>query len=183
MFGIGLPELILILALALIVVGPDKLPEMARSVAKGVLELKKTVNTLKESLEEENPFDTVKPELEDAARSIKEKLGDPAADAWRGVLPDGGVNPVAEATKELKDIIDIDSLSDPHDPAPRADSATPESPDNGDRTPEAHVGSADSPDSPQSLDSEAVGEKGGEQPAPDPDGEPPDSSSTGGRTA
>ena len=50
MFGIGLPEMILILALALIVVGPDKLPELARSVAKGVLELKKTVSSLKENL-------------------------------------------------------------------------------------------------------------------------------------
>ena len=44
MFGIGLPEMIVILAVALIVVGPDKLPDMARSVAKWVLELKKTVN-------------------------------------------------------------------------------------------------------------------------------------------
>ncbi len=93
MFGIGLPEMILILALALIVVGPDKLPELARSVAKGVLELKKTVSSLKESFADENPFDSVKPELEEAARSLKEKLGDPAADGWKGILPDEGVNP------------------------------------------------------------------------------------------
>ena len=59
MFGIGLPEMILILALALIVVGPDKLPDLARSVAKGVLELKKTVSGLKEDLEKDNPFDSV----------------------------------------------------------------------------------------------------------------------------
>ena len=41
MFGIGLPEMILILALALIVVGPDKLPDLARSLAKGLWSLKK----------------------------------------------------------------------------------------------------------------------------------------------
>jgi sec-independent protein translocase protein TatB len=41
MFGIGLPELIVIMALALIVIGPDKLPEMARSLAKTVMDLKK----------------------------------------------------------------------------------------------------------------------------------------------
>ena len=53
MLGIGLPELILILALALIVVGPDKLPEMAKTMAKHLMELKKTANALKENFQEE----------------------------------------------------------------------------------------------------------------------------------
>lgn len=53
MFGIGLPELILIMALALIVVGPDKLPGLAKSIARQILELKKTANSLKDSLQEE----------------------------------------------------------------------------------------------------------------------------------
>ena len=53
MFGIGLPELILILGIALIVVGPDKLPELAKSLAKGVNELKKTAMELKDSFDEE----------------------------------------------------------------------------------------------------------------------------------
>jgi len=88
MFGIGLPEMILILALALIVVGPDKLPEMARSVAKGVMELKKTVSTLKEDLADENPFDSVKPELEEAADSIKKQLGEATPDGFSGIVKD-----------------------------------------------------------------------------------------------
>ena len=46
MFGIGLPEMLLIFAIALIVVGPDKLPDLARSVAKGILELKKTAEKI-----------------------------------------------------------------------------------------------------------------------------------------
>ena len=85
MFGIGLPELILILALALIVVGPDKLPDLARSVAKGILELKKTANTLKESLNENgNPLDEVKPELEEAAKAIKDDvMRDLEEDTWQ----------------------------------------------------------------------------------------------------
>jgi sec-independent protein translocase protein TatB len=53
MFGIGLPELILIMAVALIVVGPEKLPELAKSLGKGILELKKAASSLKESLDEE----------------------------------------------------------------------------------------------------------------------------------
>ena len=110
MFGIGLPEMILILALALIVVGPDKLPELARSVAKGVLELKKTVSTLKENLADENPFESVKPELEEAAKSLKEKLADPIASEWKGILPDDGVNPVS--TDEDDTIIESELLSE-----------------------------------------------------------------------
>lgn len=53
MFGIGLPEFILIMALALIVVGPEKLPDLAKTLAKQLLELKKTANALKNSLQEE----------------------------------------------------------------------------------------------------------------------------------
>lgn len=84
MFGIGLPELIVILALALIVVGPDKLPDLARSVAKGILELKKTANTLKESLTENgNPLDDIKPELEEAARAIKDDVLGTTDDTWK----------------------------------------------------------------------------------------------------
>ena len=54
MFGIGLPELILIMAVALIVVGPEKLHELAKSLGKGIVELKKAASTLKESLHDED---------------------------------------------------------------------------------------------------------------------------------
>ncbi len=53
MFGIGLPELLLIMAVALIVVGPEKLPELAKALGKGVVELKKAATSLRESFEEE----------------------------------------------------------------------------------------------------------------------------------
>jgi Tat protein translocase TatB subunit len=53
MFGIGLPELILIMAIALIVVGPEKLPELAKALGKGIVELKKAASSLKESFEED----------------------------------------------------------------------------------------------------------------------------------
>lgn len=53
MFGIGLPELLVIMGIALIVVGPEKLPDLAKSLARGVLELKKTALALKDSLNEE----------------------------------------------------------------------------------------------------------------------------------
>lgn len=107
MFGIGLPEMILILALALIVVGPDKLPDLARTVAKGVLELKKTVSTLKEDLAEDNPFDAIKPELEETAESIKNQLGD--------ITPDGFTGIVKDLEDGLQEVIDTDGTVIPVD--------------------------------------------------------------------
>lgn len=54
MFGIGLPELILIMVVALIVVGPDKLPDLAKTLAKQIVELKRAANSLKDSLNEDD---------------------------------------------------------------------------------------------------------------------------------
>ena len=46
MFGIGIPELILILVVGLIVFGPSKLPEAGRALGKGLREFKKASNAL-----------------------------------------------------------------------------------------------------------------------------------------
>jgi TatA/E family protein of Tat protein translocase len=58
MFGIGMPELLLILALALIVLGPKKLPELARALGKGMAEFRRATDELKDEfrqLENEPP--------------------------------------------------------------------------------------------------------------------------------
>jgi sec-independent protein translocase protein TatB len=48
MFGIGMPELLLILAVALIVLGPKKLPELARALGKGMAELRRATEDIKD---------------------------------------------------------------------------------------------------------------------------------------
>ena len=83
MFGIGLPEMIVIFAVALIVVGPDKLPELARSLAKGLMEMKKTVNQLKENLsEEDDTLNEVQRELKQTAADLKERVLDNDTQTW-----------------------------------------------------------------------------------------------------
>jgi Tat protein translocase TatB subunit len=117
MFGIGLPEMILIMALALIVVGPDKLPDLARSLAKGIMELKKTAEGLKDSFAEEgNPLDDIRPDLEEAAKSLKNNLLEGSSLDFDELS--GGVNPPADTEAEpYTEVIEKDDNLSPNDDA------------------------------------------------------------------
>lgn len=53
MFNIGLPELLIIAAIALIVFGPNKLPELAKAFGRAMREFRKATEEVKESFEAE----------------------------------------------------------------------------------------------------------------------------------
>lgn len=53
MFGIGFPELVVILLLALIVLGPQRLPELARSLGRGFAMLKQTAEEAQSQVRDE----------------------------------------------------------------------------------------------------------------------------------
>ena len=53
MGSIGVPELIIIFVVALIVFGPKKLPELGKSLGKGLAEFRRASNELKNTIEEE----------------------------------------------------------------------------------------------------------------------------------
>ncbi len=67
MFGnIGFPELLVILAIALLVFGPKKLPEVGKSIGKAVREFRRTSDEIKDRIEEEirvSEFKDIKDDL------------------------------------------------------------------------------------------------------------------------
>ncbi len=123
MFGIGLPELILIMAIALIVVGPEKLPELAKALGKGIVELKKAASSLKESFEEdENETPSWDPEdlkqhpnkLLEAYKKLPEdsKPEKPATEISEEAEPDPGTS---ASTEEISRATSVAKESEPEE--------------------------------------------------------------------
>ncbi len=84
MFGIGMPEAILIGIVALLVVGPKKLPELARTLGKGLSEFRKTASDVTDGLKDTIKADEIKKDVENVKNSLlygqdQEDETDPAA--------------------------------------------------------------------------------------------------------
>jgi sec-independent protein translocase protein TatB len=119
MFGIGLPELIVILGLALIVVGPDKLPDFARSIAKGILELKKTAEGLKDELTQEGGMlEELRPEI-DAIKTFKKEFTESTHIDWQDN------NPI-DTPYTVKDVSETKEESSTSEQSANAESSTAE---------------------------------------------------------
>jgi Tat protein translocase TatB subunit len=74
MFGIGMPEMLLILAIALIVIGPKKLPDLAKSLGRAFAEFKRATSELKESLEIDSELKDIKTTFNGMSNEIKEAM-------------------------------------------------------------------------------------------------------------
>ena len=80
MFGIGLPELMVILVVALLVFGPTKLPELARSLGRGLAEFRRASSDLRQSFAEATEEPRVEtPPREPRASELEEGTGTPGA--------------------------------------------------------------------------------------------------------
>ena len=78
MFGIGLPEMIIIAIVALIFIGPDKLPGVLRSIGKGLVELKRATSDVRSTVQEE--MQKIEDEIEikevrESAQDFKNEFG------------------------------------------------------------------------------------------------------------
>jgi sec-independent protein translocase protein TatB len=109
MFGIGPTELIVILVIALLVLGPKRLPDLASGLGKGLAEFRRATAD-------------INAELDEARRTIEE----PAKDAARAAQPKGRVSrntsaaaahaqsaPTTEADDEAEADADDDKPADP----------------------------------------------------------------------
>lgn len=79
MFNIGLPELLIIVAIALIVFGPNKLPELARAFGKAMREFRKATEEVKESFQAETK------DLEELKSTLNEERDKFLTDLTEGV--------------------------------------------------------------------------------------------------
>jgi TatA/E family protein of Tat protein translocase len=75
MFGLSMTEVVIILGLALLLLGPDQLPSIAKTLGKGMREIRKATDDLKSTFEQE----MVRLDDVDPQRQLQPVSGDPAA--------------------------------------------------------------------------------------------------------
>jgi|GEM_PF-547538 len=101
MFNIGPWELALILLVALIVVGPGKLPEVAKSIGKGINEFKKVTTGYKREFDEA---------MRDVEQTVKPESYDPPPDSKPEVI-----NTVASTAPIEKEANQIQNMANEFD--------------------------------------------------------------------
>ena len=106
MFGIGMPEMLLILVVALIVIGPKKLPDLAKSLGRAFSEFKRATAEIKETMEFDKDITDIKKSFEDVDDHIQRqgpvKAGYETADEKVAVYPEEKKTDL-EADKKDKD--------------------------------------------------------------------------------
>jgi Tat protein translocase TatB subunit len=126
MFGMGMPEMAVVIIVALVVLGPKRLPEVARALGKGLAEFRKVTGEVNRELE--NARNMIENEAREherqrvaAERAARAKLEAEQAVAAATTEP-AAVAPAAEAAPTVV------AASQPAAPAPAAGEAAPAAP-------------------------------------------------------
>ena len=111
MFGIGMPEMILILAIALIVIGPKKLPDLAKSLGKAMGEFKKATSDLKESMQIDTELKDVKTAFNDISKDDNKETHTATGETGEAPLAASGSEKTTDTRKpEGGDVDSMDKL-------------------------------------------------------------------------
>jgi Tat protein translocase TatB subunit len=95
-FGIGMPELMVILVIALLVVGPKRLPDLAKTIGKGMAEFRRATEGATETLKESLRVDEIKQDVENMKESfLSDREQHSAAES-----PSPSAPPAAEGNKQ-----------------------------------------------------------------------------------
>jgi TatA/E family protein of Tat protein translocase len=97
MFGLGMGELLVILAIALIVLGPKKLPDLATSLGKAIRSFRKATNDLTSQLE-------IDDEVKQPLRELKAALRDEPAPYVPPAVVDARPVPAATVAPPVSDV-------------------------------------------------------------------------------
>jgi TatA/E family protein of Tat protein translocase len=107
MFNIGLPELLIIVAIALIVFGPNKLPELAKAFGRAMREFKKATEEVKESFEAETrDLEEIKGTLNEEKENLLAKWAEEPSE------PIEEIHPHPEGIQEVPDSIETSESSE-----------------------------------------------------------------------
>lgn len=108
MFNIGMPEIIVILIVALLVIGPKRLPELANALGKGMAEFKRAMSSVKEELK----IDEVRDDINEMKDSLllrnsyededKSKSDSEGAGKTQSALPENGLEGVNDTRPQKK---------------------------------------------------------------------------------
>jgi sec-independent protein translocase protein TatB len=136
MFDIGFSELFVILVVGLIVIGPERLPKVARTVGALFGRLQRYVNDVKADISREMELDELrkmKTEFEDAARSVEKSVQDELrtteSELNRSIGAHGGVASTgssAGTSEAASDATPATTTPAPSPPAPTADHGAPD---------------------------------------------------------
>ena len=116
MFGLGMMEILMILAIALIVVGPQRLPELAKTLGRAMGEFKRSAQDLKRSIDIETTVGDIDVPKTDLKEILKEKTKDAESDV-SSEEEEENVDEATESADETQGESDQNSPASADDPA------------------------------------------------------------------
>jgi len=119
MFGIGATEMVLILVVALLVVGPKRLPGLARSLGRSMAEFRRHANDLRHTLQEADVSESLKEAAKapDSYRIAPPDL-DPSGESTSATENDSHADTTGATPRKPPAVENAAKHADSHEPAP-----------------------------------------------------------------